>query len=160
VRWTALSPDRAELRFRGFPRQASPDGRKPPIYLYDRPEEKAPVKPFPGAYTRYGEVADLLGSADDRLAVMGEGDETLLGFRADRLPPLPSGWTRTFFLAAVGYSKDMDLYTAASDRVEPLPFRAMSAYPPPPGEAPTPDAERERDARADRVVERLRLGAR
>ena len=89
---------------------------------------------------------------------MGEGDEILLGFDAGRLPPLPEGWTRTFFLASVGWCKDMDLYTAASDRVEPLPFRSMSAYPPPAGEAPAAGAVEATDVRRTRAIAPLVLG--
>ena len=33
-------------------------------------------------------------------------------------------------LHADGYCKDMDLYTAFPDTVEPLPFHGMSYYPP------------------------------
>jgi hypothetical protein len=42
---------------------------------------------------------------------------------------LPSGWSRDFFFYADGFSKDMDLNTACSSTVEPLPFHAMSNYP-------------------------------
>jgi tetratricopeptide (TPR) repeat protein len=150
-----LAPDRAELRFRGFPRESSPDGREPKIPDYQDVSPTGSVKPFPGRYTRYGEVADLIDRRDDRFAVFGAGDEVLIAFRADRLAPPARGMKRTFFLGAVGYCKDMDLYTAASDRVEPLPFASMSAYPPPAGESPRGDAE---DAlRNDRVVEPLVL---
>ncbi len=157
VRITALAPDRAQLRFRGFPRDSSPDGRLPKLYDYDDVSPQDPMKPFPGGYTRHGEVADLLGRPDDRFAILGEGDEVLLGFHADRLEAPAAGTTRTFFLAARGYCKDMDLYTAASDRVEPLPFRAMSAYPPPPEEVRrrSSAAALEDAARNDRVVEPL-----
>jgi hypothetical protein len=158
VRVTALGASRAELRYRGFPRDRSPDGRHPKVYDYDDvgPEE---MKPFPGRYTSYGDVRDLVAGADDRLAVMGEGDEVLLGFRAADLPPLPEGWTRTYFLSGTGWCKDMDLYTAASDRVEPLPFRSMTDYPPPAGEAPPEEAARENAARSGRVVEPLAIGS-
>jgi hypothetical protein len=113
------------------------------------------MKPFPGRYTAYGETRDLVRDADDRLAILGEGDEVALEFDAEALPPLEAGWTRTFFLAAVGYCKDMDLYTAGGDRIEPLPFRAMSAYPPPAGERGKAD---EAEQRLERVVEPLSLG--
>jgi hypothetical protein len=142
VRITACAPSRGDLRYLGFPRDSSPDGKHPKVYDHDDVGAET-MKPFPGRYTRYGDVSDLVGGADDRLAVMGEGDEVVLGFAADALPPLPEGWKRTFFLGAVGYCKDMDLYTAGGDRVEPLPYRAMASYPPP---EPSP-AARERDDR-------------
>jgi len=159
IRVTTLIPDSAELRFRGFPRDDSRPGSHLRAYDYHDVSPREDMKPFPGNYTRYGAVQDLLSRADDRLAILGEGDEVMLGFRAARLPPLPAGHNRTFFLAAVGYCKDMDLYTAASGRIEPLPFRGMSRYPPPEGETP-PGGERAagRAARNTRVVEPLTLG--
>jgi hypothetical protein len=155
VHITALPPAHAELRFRGFPESVvSPDGSSPIIYDYEDASADGDVKPFPGHYTRYGEVTDLLSSADDRLAIFGAGDEVLASFAAGRLPPLPEGWKRTFFLSGVGYCKDMDLYTAASERIEPLPFRSMKRYPPGPDEKPAASAS---ESRNDRVVEPLIL---
>ena len=155
VHITALPPIHAELRFRGFPEPiVPPDGSSPILYDYDDVSPDGEVKPFPGHYTRYGEVADLLSSADDRLAIFGAGDEVLARFAVDRLTPLPEGWKRTFFLSGVGYCKDMDLYTAASDRIEPLPFRSMKSYPPGPDEKPRAEASVSRN---DRVVEPLIL---
>jgi hypothetical protein len=157
---SVLPPGKAELRFRGFPRDSSPDGRHPAVYDYDGVAPAEDMKPFPGRYTRYGQVADLLENSDDRFAILGEGDEVLLSFLAEGLPPLGEGRRRTCFLAAVGYCKDMDLYTAASDRVEPLPFRAMSAYPPPEEEMARRDpvAAAERAARDSRIVVPFVLG--
>jgi hypothetical protein len=57
------------------------------------------------------------------------GDEIALSFDATGLPALPAGWTRTFLLYAVGYSKEMDINSLSPDAVEPLPFRAMRQYP-------------------------------
>jgi hypothetical protein len=68
--------------------------------------------------------------------VFGPGDGLSLRFRADRLPPIRAGERRTFLARMVGYCKDMDLYTALSERVEPLPFAGMSGYPYGPGESP------------------------
>jgi len=130
-----LAFDAAELTFRGFPREVSPDGELPRIYVHGDFEPDAHIKPFPGRYTRYGDVRPLLEAPDDRLANLGPGDGLELKVRADRLPPPPPGRRRTFLLKAFGYCKDMDLYTAHSDRIEPLPFRAMSGYPFRPDEA-------------------------
>ncbi len=130
-----LSWDAAELAFRGFPREVSPDGALPGIYLHGEFEPEAQMKAFPGRYTRHGDVRGLLQSADDRLAILGPGDGLELKVRADRLLPLSSGRRRTFLLKAFGYCKDMDLYTAHPERIEPLPFKAMSGYPFRPEEA-------------------------
>jgi hypothetical protein len=138
-----LDADAAVLEYVGYPREESPDGSIPPVYVYGDFAPTAPHKPFPGAYTRYGDVRPLLAGADDRFAVFGPGDGIRVSVRADRLSPLRDGRARTFLVRAVGYCKDMDLYTAHPDQVEPLPFRAMSGYPYGAGEAypSTPEHE-------------------
>ncbi len=80
-------------------------------------------------------MRELIARTDDRFAILGPGDRLSLRVRADRLPPLEPGMKRTFFAKTIGYCKDMDLYTAHPDRVEPLPFQAMKAYPYPMGES-------------------------
>ena len=57
------------------------------------------------------------------------GDEIGLSFDANKLPPLPAGWTRTFLLYADGFSKEMDINSATPDELEPLPFHGMTRYP-------------------------------
>ena len=69
---------------------------------------------------------------------MNRGDEIVLEFDARGLPPLPSGRSRTLVLHTDGYCKDMDLYTAYPDTVEPLPYHAMENYPP---AEPKPESE-------------------
>jgi hypothetical protein len=129
LRVTELQADTAALGFRGYPPEESPDGKLPLVYAYRDFVPSIGYKDFPGDYTRYGDVRDLLVAADDRFAVFGPGDGLALSFRAAALPALPAGWKRTFVARAFGYCKDMDLYTAHPDRVEPLPFRGMSGYP-------------------------------
>jgi len=126
---TDLPPESAELSFQGFPPEESPDGSVPLLYVYRDFEATAPIKLFPGDYTRFGDVRELLEKADDRFVIFGPGDALSLRVRPDSLPPLPQGFRRTFLAKAFGYCKDMDLYTAHPERVEPLPFRAMSGYP-------------------------------
>ena len=99
-----------------------------------------------------------MGNLAAVLTHCNRGDEVILGFRAHRLPPLAEGHRRTFFLAAAGYCKDMDLYTAASDRIDPLPFRAMTSYPPGPADGPPPGGHAHGPSGLpDRVVEPLDL---
>ena len=57
------------------------------------------------------------------------GDEIALSFDANTLPPLRTGWIRSFLLYAHGYSKEMNPRSASPDTVGPLPFRAMTKYP-------------------------------
>jgi hypothetical protein len=62
---------------------------------------------------------------------MARGEEIAMEFDATGLPDLPAGWSRTLVLHADGYCKDMDLYTAYPNTVDPLPFHGMKNYPPP-----------------------------
>jgi len=125
-----LTPVVAELRPLGFPREYSPDGRPPTIYDYHRVDHGVPFKNMAGDFTRFGDVRPLLESADDRFVIMGRGDEIAVEFDATTLPKLPQGWSRTVVLHTDGYTKDMDLYTAFPDTVDPLPYHAMGNYPP------------------------------
>ncbi|MFH0981673.1 MAG: FG-GAP-like repeat-containing protein [Planctomycetota bacterium] len=124
----------ADLSRLGFPSEYSPDSRHPTIYTYDVIEPTSSFKMPRGAYTRYGPVEELLAEFDDRHVILGSGDEIALRFDARELPPLGAGMVRSFILVSHAYCKDMDLYTAEPDTVEPLPFGAMSAYPYPPSE--------------------------
>ena len=127
---TVLRPDVARLRPLGYPREYSPDGIDPLLYDYHRREHGVPFKNLAGNFTRFGDIRPLLGEVDDRFAIMARGDEIALEFDASRLPELPDGWSRTFVVHVDGYCKDMDLYTAHGDTVEPLPHHGMQNYPP------------------------------
>ena len=70
-----------------------------------------------------------LKDVDDKLIIMGSGDELKLRFRAGAFPALPDGWTRDYLLKVDGWAKDSDANTAFPTSVEPLPFHAMSVYP-------------------------------
>jgi hypothetical protein len=125
----------ADLHFFGYPHEYSPDGRGPNLYDYDNVDPWSSWKLMPGDYTRYGDVRELLLDADDCYVIMGHGEEITLRFPVEAFGPVPEGRRRSFLLKADGYCKDMDLYTAASDHVEPLPFHAMTRYPYGPDEA-------------------------
>jgi len=120
---------RAVLRRLGFPLEYSPDGRHPLIYTYDIIEPTSSFKLPKGFYTRYGRVDNLLKRYDDCYVILGSGDEIAVSFDARELPPPADGQIRSFVLVSHTYCKDMDLYTAEPDTVEPLPFRGMSSYP-------------------------------
>src|SRR5262249_53899613 len=113
----------ATLRWRGFSRVVTPDGREPFGYDYERVESEAPWKMMPGRYTREGDVRELLGAADDRFVISRPGDEVMLSFDASTLAPLPPNARRTFLLHSVGFSKEMNLHSASPDRAAPIPFR-------------------------------------
>jgi tetratricopeptide (TPR) repeat protein len=129
ARLTRLNPLTADLRWRGFSAQITPDGREPYLYDYEKVSGVSPWKTFAGRYTREGDVRQLLAGSDDIFVISMPGDELALSFDASRLPRLPKGWKHTFLLYADGYSKEMDINSASPDQVEPLPFHAMSGYP-------------------------------
>ena len=124
-----LDPITATLRVRGFSAEIRPDGQEPPLYNYARVMLASPWKTMPGRYTREGDVRELLMKTDDMFVIAKPGDEIAAAFDAAAAGPLPDGWTRTFLLLADGFSKEMDINSASPDRVEPLPFHAMTAYP-------------------------------
>jgi tetratricopeptide (TPR) repeat protein len=125
---TTLKLARAELRDRGYLREVSPDGRLPLLYEYEY-VDPAPLARMEGFLTRLGDVLRLLTTDDDQVCTVGPGDEARLEFEAKGLPELPEGWTRSYVLRAIGYCKDADPFTAGSDSIEPLPWKAMPPFP-------------------------------
>ncbi len=123
-----LDPRQADLRYRGFSRliRRSPNG--PHGYVYEESTKDSPWLPFPGRYTRYGDVRELLKTPDDRSVILAPGDEIALEFDATNLPPLAPGWERTLFFESNGWDKDADRNTFEAQQMEPLPFRDMKAY--------------------------------
>jgi hypothetical protein len=120
----------ADLHFRGFSRsRIDPARRRPDTYEYSPVSPASFWNPTPGLYTRYGGVRELVSEVDDRLAIMGSGDELKLSFSAAALPSHLAGWVRDYLLEIDGWAKDSDPNTAFSSTVEPLPFHGMSAYP-------------------------------
>ncbi|MFM8394871.1 MAG: FG-GAP-like repeat-containing protein, partial [Acidobacteriota bacterium] len=136
LRTTTLAASGAELRWGGFPREYSPDGRRPRIYDYRHIDQRSPWKTHLGNYTRYGDVRELLGSPDDRYVITRNGDELQVDFDARQLPRLRQGWRRTWLLYADGFGKDMDIHSAAPETIGALPYHSMpptsgSSGPPP-----------------------------
>ncbi len=130
ARLTALSASAADLHFRGFSRTViDPKRQQPEQFVYQDVRGMSSWNPTPGFYTRYGDVRPLVTNVDDKLVVMGSGDELKLEYPANQLPALRHGWTRDFLLLVDGWAKDADANTAFSQSVTPLPFHAMSAYP-------------------------------
>jgi hypothetical protein len=127
----------ADLHYRGFSTPSSdPEHLRADTFDYVNVLAEAPWNPMRGPYTRYGAVDRLLARPDDHLVVMSTGDELTLKFSGRGVRPLKAGWKRDFFLSVRGYAKDGEPNTAFSKTVEPLPFGAMSNYPP--GREPRP----------------------
>ena len=130
VRMTPIGAQAADLHFRGFSQPTiHPERKQPESFDYSKRMFISMWNPTPGSYTRYGDVRDLLETIDDRMAIMGSGDEVRLLFPASGLPALNVGWTRDFLLLVDGWAKDADANTAFSQSVEPLPFHDMMGYP-------------------------------
>jgi tetratricopeptide (TPR) repeat protein len=130
VKLTTLPIESADFHFRGFSRAVIPANRMAgESFDYNLVSPTTMWNPTPGNYTRYGDVRPLLDELDDRMVIMGSGDEIQLRFSASRLPKLPDGWKRDFLLLVDGWAKDADANTAFSQTVLPMPFHAMSSYP-------------------------------
>lgn len=130
VRLTALDATAADLHYRGFSRlNVDPRREQPEQFFYDDVQPLSNWNPTEGLYTRYGDVRSLVTQVDDRLLLMGSGDEVKLEYPSAKLPSLPGGWTRDYLLLVDGWAKDADANTAFSNSVKPLPFHGMSAYP-------------------------------
>jgi hypothetical protein len=143
-RMTAAPMTSADLHYRGFSKPTiHAQRRQPESFDYQTVSSTSQWNPTPGNYTRYGAVATLLVSPDDRMVVMGSGDEMAFRFGAASLPPLPAGWKRDFLLLVDGWAKDGDANTAYSQTVLPLPFHRMTSYPYPSGESYPRDPEHE-----------------
>ncbi|MGC4116158.1 MAG: hypothetical protein QM765_16575 [Myxococcales bacterium] len=93
-----------------------------------------------GNYTRYGDVRELLKAADDRFALMAQGDELSLEF--DEPAQKPGTTRRVFLRADVFYTLKYHPFGLLTESIEPLPFHGMPSYPYPAESYPyTDDAD-------------------
>ena len=130
ARLTEIAMTSADLHFRGFSRATiDPERKQPELFDYQDAGSTTMWNPTPGNYTRYGPVPDLLRLPDDRMVVLGSGDEIRMRLASAGVPAPPSGWKRDYLLLVDGWAKDADANTAFSQSVLPLPFHAMSRYP-------------------------------
>lgn len=129
IKITDIPLTRAGLAFHGYPRMREYQSPGDFEFVYNQVSSTGPYARPVGAYTRLGDVRDLLLKSDDRFVVFGSGDEVQMDFDPSRLPPLLPGWKRDYFFFADGYEKDMDFYATEGDFVNPLPFHRMSTYP-------------------------------
>lgn len=124
---TRVAASGADLHFRGFSPTMDLPSDCPLTPDYDRVDPNSYWTVTPGGWcTRYGDVAELISSRDEGLALLNGGDELSLKFAANSLPPKPSGCVRDFFLYADGWDKDSDFHVAAGTQVGPLPFHGMN----------------------------------
>jgi tetratricopeptide (TPR) repeat protein len=127
---------RAGLQWRGFSRvELARDGlTRIPVFadVTDLPPWHTTVE---GWCTRYGDVCELISATDGKIAVLNGGDALTLECPQTAFPPVPAGFTRTFFLAAVGWDKEENPNTVDGNTVEPLPGQPPVAT----GESDLPD---------------------
>ncbi|HEY0760041.1 MAG TPA: FG-GAP-like repeat-containing protein [Acidisarcina sp.] len=124
---TKLTPEVAELRYRGFSALSQANTSSPELPDYDHLAATTQIwHDLPGYYTRYGDVRELLCKIDDRYVIMNAGDEMSLRFKVPKPPQ--SGWVRDFVIAGDGWIKDGDYNTALSQSVLPLPHHSQVRY--------------------------------
>ena len=128
-RITRLSPESADLHYRGYSREYRTAPYGPFIRDYQTLSAEPQWLPFEGYRTRYGDVTSLLQAADDRYVIYSSGEEITVTFDAADLPGPPPGWTRDFVLHTDGWLKEGDLNTATAATIGPLPFHGMDRYP-------------------------------
>jgi len=109
----------AQLRESGFMVRQLREQFRPHFDYATRAAHPEIIDPA-GFYTRFGGVEELVGAADDAVAIFGPGEEIHFEFEAAGVE-VPAGWTRRLVLETVGWCKDMDLYTGEGSTVAPLP---------------------------------------
>ncbi len=129
IKETTLNPLWADIHYRGFSRLYRKGPDSPHWFDYQDVSTEPLWRDLVGSYTRYGEVTPLLIDSDSRYVIINAGDEVSLKFDAEKVPPLPAGWSRDFLFYSDGWLKDGDLNTAHGQTVGPLPFHGMTSYP-------------------------------
>ena len=132
---TPLELVSADLHFRGCSARVIHPQHGPERYDYSHVDPMI-YSSMGGTFTRYGDVKELLTAQDDRMVVLGCGDECTLRFTAPPAPP--AGWTRDFLIHNIGWDKDCNPQNSYAKTVEPLPYAGMKSYPP---AEPFPDDE-------------------
>jgi Tfp pilus assembly protein PilF len=132
LRINRLSPDTADLHYRGYSVIDQPNSSSPEVPDYNRLAASKQIwRDLIGYYTRFGDVRELLLNADDRYVIMNSGDEMTFRFGVPELAP--SGWVRDFIIAGDGWIKDGDFNSTFSKTVLPLPYHDKREYTTPPG---------------------------
>jgi Flp pilus assembly protein TadD len=126
ARIARLAPSATDLHWHGYGPYEDWPWYYPLTPIHDRPSATAKWTITPtGWCTRYGEVGPLIAGRDNALALVNGGDELLLKFHADALPPKPPGTVRDFFLYTVGWEKDSDFHCELGWQVDPIPWHGM-----------------------------------
>ena len=149
LRVTSLEPASSDLWQRGFSEPIPLHGEFALDWFeWDRIAPMPRWNQHPGLYTRFGDCTPLLEEVDDMFAILGAGDALKVRFDARDLPPVPEGFVRDYLVFLDGWAKDRDPNSHEVERVEPLPFHGMSAYPYPEDES-FPDTPEHREWRRE-----------
>jgi hypothetical protein len=84
-----------------------------------------------GNFTRYGDVTELILTADDEYVIGRQGDEVSLLFPVNDIPPLEENMERDIFLFVSCWFKDEygNWGFGFGFTVDPMPFLSMSGFP-------------------------------
>ena len=127
----SITPDQTDLRWHGFGIFESLPDFLPLTPRYENPNPTPHwSRTVSGWCTRYGEVTDLLVERDDQMVLINGGDELMLYFKANNVPPKLNGLERSFFLFVVGWDKDADFHVFQGWQIPPLPVNGS------PGDSP------------------------
>jgi len=133
VKLTTLEPISATLEYRGRA-TTHPSTFRNPLEALDDVNPEDPNALGYGAFTRYGDVRDLLTRADDRFVVMRHGDQITVTYPG--ATPPPAGWTRDVMLKGHAYYKNLipgampdPKHPTFDRRTDPLPYLGMPDYP-------------------------------
>lgn len=128
-----LTPETANLRYRGFSQVEAKDVSSPELPLsYDEVVSASPRwRDLEGFHTRFGDIKPLLSKVDDRYVIMNAGDEMQITFK--EVPPPPVGWKRDYVVIGDGWEKDGNINTTFGKTVMPYPLHSLSDYNTPPG---------------------------
>jgi hypothetical protein len=90
-----------------------------------------------GAFTRYGDVTQLLQNADDMYVLGRQGDQVNMQFSTANLAAPAPGMVRDYFFVVACWFKDPPgaWGYGFNFTVDPMPFMAMSGYPYPASES-------------------------
>ena len=113
--------DSADFQAIGYPRRIHRPQRRPDYDFTDR----APlwdVRHQRGLYTAFGDVGELVASADAEVVTIGPGEGVTLAFRCPQDARAAAGNGQVhWILHTHGWCKDRDRFTRDGETLEPLP---------------------------------------
>jgi hypothetical protein len=130
VKTQLITASSADLHYKGRP-TFFPATLQSRVLAKDDVAPDIPQAYLYGAFTRYGDVRELINQTDDKFAIMRHGDELTLTF--PKPAPVPRGYQRSVMLMTDLFFKvkRMSYQPANWDQITPWPYHGMSVYPPP-----------------------------